>query len=336
MTRKEQFLAQRTLDDFVRGPPAPEKRPRLEASLDELGLVKDPPKTETRGRPTGSTKYVVRVMPPDVVTKVLTLIKSVNEDADTMRRLVTHYNEFKLMNSIVRPDVALFAFVVDIGTQGLKASTCKSYTRLILEGSARSGTKISGPLVADLMKVLNMMEAEDDVEHAVDVPLDVLEGILAGLPSGRFRLTFFVLLYIGCRAADGQRLTAGAFRIEPDGSLRIHFRLTKNHRRRQEAYTICVKPPCLIPELVDLIRASPESPCPTLSCDVFNREVKEITGYVTGMTTYTLRRAFIHAVIQRNTKGNVTEWLEVARLTGHHQLEVLRTSYTPSIFDATL
>ena len=40
MTRKEQFLAQRTLDDFVRGPPAPEKRPRLEASLDELGLVK--------------------------------------------------------------------------------------------------------------------------------------------------------------------------------------------------------------------------------------------------------------------------------------------------------
>jgi len=54
------------------------------------------------------------------------------------------------------------------------------------------------------------------------------------------------------------------------------------------------------------------------------------------MTSYSVRRAYIQGVIAQNTVGDVTEWLEVARLTGHHKLEVLRTSYTGSAFDMTL
>ena len=101
-----------------------------------------------------------------------------------------------------------------------------------------------------------------------------------------------------------------------------------------EAYTIRVKPPegCLIPELADVLGKA-NANVDVLDCDAFNREVKKINGYVEGMTTYSLRRAFIHQVIRQHTVGEVTAWLAVARLTGHHQLEVLRTSYAPAFAD---
>jgi hypothetical protein len=264
------------------------------------------------------------------------LIQSVNEDASTMRRLVAHYEEFKAMNHIQRPDIALFAFIVDIGLQGLKPSTCKSYVKLVLEGKSREGSRIVGPLVSDIFKVLNLMEAEGDSAHAIDVEMPVLESILWALPPGRLRLTFFLLLYVGCRAADGVRLSSGAFRVDTDGNLLVHFRITKNRRRKAEAFTVRVRPPRMIPELIELIRAEDHAPCPTLPCDLFNQQIKTAAGYVEGMTSYTLRRAFIQQVIKEKTVGDTTAWLEVARLTGHHSLEILRTHYTASIFNTTL
>lgn len=234
--------AQRTLDEFLKAPPAENSQRdaalmsvqciKLDEALDEWSLPRKLAKVETRGRPAGATKYVVRVMPAATAARVIELIRESNPDADTIRRLLTDLACFQQMNRIVRPDLALFSFVVDIGMQGLKPSTCKSYLRLMLEGSARAGKKIAGPLIGDLFKALNLMEAEDDVEHAVDVPIPVLEEMLRNMRPGKLRLTFFLLLYVGCRAADGMRLTAGAFRVQPDGGLRVHFRITKNHRTR--------------------------------------------------------------------------------------------------------
>jgi hypothetical protein len=117
--------------------------PRLEERLGEYSLLKEPLSAEARA--TGSTKYVVRIMPPEAVQRTLALNQSVNEDTSTMRRLVTHYEDFKAMNQIGRPDIALFAFVVGIGLQGLKLSTCETYVKLILEGKSREGFKIVGP-----------------------------------------------------------------------------------------------------------------------------------------------------------------------------------------------
>ncbi len=90
-----------------------------------------------------------------------------------------------------------------------------------------------------------------------------------------------------------------------------------------------MSPQNILSDLLEVLRRSGD----VLDCDAFNREVKKINGYVEGMTTYSLRRAFIHQVIRQHTVGEVTAWLAVARLTGHHQLEVLRTSYALAFAD---
>jgi integrase len=341
MTRKAAYLVQRTLDDFIRGAPeAPSesnsKWPRLE--LDPFSFPPAEPK-DPRGRPSGTTKYVVRVMPASTRQKVAELIRSVNSDAATIIRLVTHYREFQAMNSLERDDVALMCFIVDIGQQGLAPSTCRSYTRLILEGSARQGRRVSGPLVGDLMKALNLQEAEGDTKHAIDVPREKLNAILKMLPKGALRLTFYLLLHFGCRAADAARLSSRSFFFETDGRVRLFFKVTKNHRRRSESYCIVVRPNFFIDELVEMLRIPEGTGLPVLACDAFNRQIATFTSDAegtAGLTSYTLRRSFIQEVIARNTCGDTTDWLECAKMTGHRDLEVLRTSYTRSVFDATL
>jgi len=351
-------LAQLTLEAFMRPradadglclPPTPKKAriEHVEEHLDEFAFVRPVQKTETRGRPPGSTKYVVRVMPPAVVEKALALLSNANEDAATIRRLVQDFRSFQEMNRIERDDVALFFFLYDIGDQGLKASTLKSYAKLILEGTNREGKPIKGPVVKDTFKILNIMEAEDDVEHAPDFTDAELEEIFRSLSEGLLRLTFWTLRLCGCRAADGERLNGTSFRIiPPEGAeaakLKIFFRVTKNRRRKSESFSITTTPTCWIKEFSLFF----EKECLTklMGCDSFNRQLREhmkeknILQDERGkrISTYSLRRNFIQRMIKRHTVGDTTEWLEVAKLTGHHGAETLRSSYTYDNFYKTL
>ena len=331
----EAFFRPRTGEERNDGPPR--QAPRLEAQLDAFSFPPRLAPTDPRGRPVGSTKYVVRVMPESTVALVLERLRMVNNDAVTVARLVNHFREFQSINKIHRDDVALFAFITDIGTQGLRSSTCRAYARLVLEGCHRCGRRITGPLVSDLMKVLSLMEAEDDVRHAPDFLREKLEELLWSLPPSKLRLTFYILFFFGCRAADAIRLTGGSFRIQQDGSVRVVFRITKNRRTKAESYAINVIPSQLIPELREVVTTGAEN-IPILDCDEFNRTIKPIaeTAGMKGLTTYSLRRSFIQQVIEQKTTGDCVQWLEVARMTGHHDLETIRVRYTSSLFDATL
>jgi hypothetical protein len=113
------------------------------------------------------------------------------------------------MNKIQRDDTAFFLFLFDIGEQGLKASTLKTYGKLILEGAGREGR----PHNKRHVQSINIMEAEDDVAHAPDFTDNELDEIFDTLPERLLRLTFWVLRLCGCRAADGERLDGSSFRI---------------------------------------------------------------------------------------------------------------------------
>ena len=105
----------------------------------------------------------------------------------------------------------------------------------------------------------------------------------------------------------------------------VFFRYTKNHRRQRHRYSITVRPKHLIRELLcirDRKRVMPR----LVSVGELN---SALDGQNSGVTSYSLRRRFIHQVIAENTVGDVVDWLSCARLTGHRNLEVLRTSYAP-------
>ena len=334
---------QTTLHDFFASPRTvldPEsldeskaKRTRLEDHLDIFCLPPKERSSDPRGRPAGSTSYTIRRIPDSTVTRVVELVRMVNKDADTIRRLVADFDDFRKMNpDLFRVDVAVVAFIIDLTEQGLKWSTCRSYLKLLLEGNARRGTRITGPLIGDLFKIANLLDAESEASHAPDVPRQDLEDLLASLPPGRLRLTFFILFFTGARAADAERLGGWNLRINPEGTVNIYFAITKNHRRKAESYSITIRPSIFIPELGQLQRGEMK----TLNCDDFNRGIKELAaerGF--SMTSYTLRRSFVQNCINDCRHGDFVQWMEVAKLTGHFDVASIK-SYVSNKFDRSL
>jgi integrase len=259
------------------------------------------------------------------------LIASVNQDAVTMHRLWRDLHESIALNPGYTMEVSLVIFIIDIHIQSIKASSALTYTYLILEASRRAGTPISGPLVGDLVKALKLLASEDETRHAPDITEDEAWALLLSLPEGELRLTFFFLLVFGMRAADAIRIFCGDILLESDGHVTIYFRITKNHRNAKERYAVRIRPRLLIPELSRVFSAPTGSRIPILDCGKFNEQISAHKL----ITTYSLRRCFIHTAITSHTVAGITDWIACARLTGHHDLAVLRSSYAPR-FKGTL
>ena len=290
----------------------PPRRRRLE--LDELQL---PPGSAGSA---GGCSYEVRVFPAATIAKAEELISNVNGDAVTMHRLWRHLQESVTANPGYSMEISLVLFIIDIHVQSIRASSALTYTYLLLEASRRAEKAISGPLVNDLVKALKLLSAEDDTRHAPDIQDGEAWDLLLRLPEGNLRLTFFFLLVFGMRAADAVRIFCGDVLLDADGRLTIYFRITKNHRNPKERYAVTMRPRALIPELTLVLRAYKSDRIPILDCGQFNARISEYRA----ITTYSLRRCFIHTVIANHTIDGLTDWVSAARLTGHHDLAVLR------------
>ena len=300
----------------------PPRRRRLE--LDDLQLP-----IGSSGA-SGGCSYEVRVFPAATIAKAEELISDVNGDAVTMHRLWKHLHESIAVNPGYSMEISLVLFIIDIHTQSIKASSALTYTYLLLEASRRAEKPISGPLVTDLVKALKLLSAEDDTRHAPDIQEGEAWDLLLSLPEGSLRLTFFFLLAFGMRAADAVRIFCGDVQLEADGRMTIYFRITKNHRNPKERYAVKIRPRVLIPELSHVLRAHKADRIPILDCGQFNARISEHKA----ITTYSLRRCFIHAVITNHTVDGLTDWVSAAKLTAHHDLAVLR-GYVPN-FKTTL
>jgi hypothetical protein len=151
----------------------------------------------------------------------------------------------------------------------------------------------------------------------------------------------------GCRAADGERLDGSSFRItapqkeagvEIPAKLRIFFRVTTNRRRKAESYTITTTPKRWIKEISLLMDEGAITKL--LGCDAFNKQLrvhlrnKGILQDERGraISSYSLRHEISYkGLIKSHTTGDTTEWLAVAKMSGHHG-----SHHTKGNFDRTL
>lgn len=198
----------------------------------------------------------------------------------------------------------------------------------------RAGAPIISPLVGDTSKILELIMAGEDVDHAIDIDEAAAWKIVEMLEDDDQLVAFF-MLSAGPRCADLEHIlkTDVKFLIENnEKQMRIYLRRTKSRRTSKERFTVVVRPRWYPPLLTKLfVGVGPLFPG---GCSVgkFNSALARTTaalGMEEGITSYSLRRRFIHTCISGCTQGSTTEWLEVIKATGHHSLEILRNSYAP-------
>ena len=183
--------------------------------------------------------------------------------------------------------------------------------------------------MGDAFRILDLISADEDTDHAVDVSEEEAWAIIGRL-RGSVKVLAYLMLVIGTRCKDQEHIQIQDLLFRPDGSMIVYFRWTKNHRDSKKRYSIIVRPKIFIRELLDAVTAAPrESRLFRQGIEVteLNSALSEATDGKPGVTSYSLRRRFIHNCIAGATVGETTKWLDVAALTGHYDLEVLRNSY---------
>lgn len=314
------------------------KRPRVESlQLNDLLLP-----ISTQPASHNPIKYVVRRVPISTVLVAEALIESSHSDAATLNSLWGRFSEFSSLNdefvatlpAQAQHSALLLLFITDIIEQGIKVSSALVYAKHIYAAAGRSGRPFQGPIYGDLLKALNMIDAAREVECAPDISVELAWRVIDELNDTNTKLTAYFLLNFGCRCADATRITADNVRFEENGSVSIRFLITKNHRKFVDRFVINVVPKKLIGELKLIASLPCGARLPLQECVVFNKALLQSPLAASlKVTSYSFRRCFIQQLIEENTSrrgvnGHITDWLAVARLTGHHDLAVLRTRYT--------
>lgn len=311
------------------------KRPR-DATL-ELDEWRLPP--EARDGARRERIFVARAVPGRVVSLTRTLLMAVNSDARAMESIMVVFEEFQRLNPRLSKEEALLLFGVDMVVQGMKASSAGTYARTIMSAFRRRGEPMQGPLVGDFLKIVELIMAGEETEHANDISADLGRSLVESMEGPR-QTAAWLMLVAGIRCADLQHMKPADFRFESDGRLHVYFRFSKNHRSRSERFSIICRPaffPQGLTELFGRPRDGPLFPAPVSVHDLNGalRSAAARLGVEGDVTSYSLRRVFIHAVIAKNVEGDYVNWMNVVKSTGHHAIEVLRTAYA-SKFDNSM
>ena len=182
-------------------PPEPA---RIAASLSESKLpvpVKAPVK---RAR-----KFEVRKVPWRSLELALFLVGEVNGQAAAAVSNENLFREFMALNDTptgtVPRDFLLLLYAVDITLQGMAATSVRTMMRGIMGICSRAQDPIEGPLVGDMFKILNLIIANEEVDHAKDMELGVALEIIGRL-SGMAQVIAWFMLICGARVADLERM----------------------------------------------------------------------------------------------------------------------------------
>jgi len=153
--------------------------------------------------------------------------------------------------------------------------------------------------------------------------------------QGQAQLVCWLLITTGGRIQDLMRMKRAqlVFRSLKDvAQLEVHFRYTKNRRSEKTQWVLKI---ALVDEIpipngvVALLKATPEKAA-LISVDAsnFNKAIDALGPAYAEYTSYSFRRLFVHRAIDRfRDDDDYIAWSEVMKLTGHVQVETLRTSY---------
>ena len=283
-------------------------------------------------------QFEVRKVPWKSLELALFLLSEVNGQAAAALSNEKLFRDFMVLNDVptgtVPRDFLLLLYAIDITLQGMAATSVRTMMRNILGIFGRAQDPIVGPLVGDTFKILNLIIADEEVDHAKDMTFEVAMEVIGRL-SGMAQVIAWFMLVCGARVADLERMFRRQFlfQLNVDGSLtvKIIFNYTKGRRDAKKAYTLVIKLPMeiLIPvAVVEAMKVPQGAKVFTMGCDAFNAAIKALGVEFEDYTSYSFRRLFVHRVIERFTgEDEMTAWAEVVKLTAHVQIETVRTSY---------
>ena len=206
---------------------------------------------------------------------------------------------------------------------GLKASTCVGYT-LTVAKFVRQESKHPSPdwnAMQHLVRGLELRAAAEVPNHAPDISEERAEFILESITALDVQFSLWMLLNVGARAADLNRLEECQIGIA-NGRVAVDFRITKVVRTQKERYSVSL--PIWLPFKEGWRPFLTQSKPLTADCDRINR-ILHHAGFPE--TSYSFRRLFVNRIIDRFTEDGLVNWVKVIEVTGHQQAMTARGSY---------
>jgi len=308
----------------------------LEGNTLHLNEFSRPEGTKRVQREPGAGRtFKLRKITAETSMTTSNLLSEINTNSVSEENITQDFDEYCRINqdAFTRKDVLLLLFAVDMILQGIKISSARTYVRRIVKMNARRDTSLEGPLVTETSKILSMLETDEEVDHAPDIKLEEIQAIIRRM-EGIAQATVWFMATCGARVKDLSRLKRKQIRVRPDGKLDILFSLTKNHRAKEGAYTITVEPITEMPlSVLQLLNdCALEELLFTENVDSINKAIHAAQVVEEGKraaTSYSFRRNFVQRMIEKFTDDEgFVNWAQVAKLTAHKNLEVLRNRYT--------
>jgi len=290
--------------------------------------------------------FEVRRVPQSTVDFALEAVEEVHPNSKAAIANAKLFESFEEQNDHPRGtltrDFLFLLFLLDIAAQGLGLTSARTYGRGILGIESRAGRPIEGPFVADAFKILELLIAGEEVDHAKDIELPTALEILQ-LLTGQAQILVWLMMVTGARVKDLLRMKRKQLRfscIEGIAFLDIHFRYTKNRHTEVRQFVLHVELTDDIPiprhvlEYFNTLSAA--AAIVQLGCDALNKIIDALGPVYASYTSYSFRRLFVHRAIEKfkDDEGHIA-WAEVVKLTGHIRIETLRTSYAKP-FDRVL
>lgn len=282
--------------------------------------------------------FKVRRLPEGTVKVALSLVAEVNESARKAISIARCFQEFVVLNDTppgtLEIGLLLLLFVIDMTLQGLALSSARTYARSIIGIEGRAGRPIGGPFVDDLFKIIELLHASEEVEHALDITYEKALEVLR-LLNGDALFLCWLMVHTGARAKDLQRMRFAQFTfhvINAVAVMKVHFKYTKGRRSETKQYVLPVKlgEDVWIPEEVKsrFQVTYKDAFLIKIGADELNKAIDRLGPQYSSITSYSFRRLFVHRVIDmfKDDEGHIA-WAEVVKLTGHIHVETLRTSY---------
>jgi len=282
--------------------------------------------------------FKVRRLPEGTFKIALSLIAEVNESTRKAISIARCFHEFVVLNDTppgtLDIGLLLLLFVLDMMVQGLAISSGRTYARSIIGAEGRAGRQITGPFVDDLFKILELLHASEEVEHAIDITYEKALDLLRQL-TGDALFLCWLMVHTGARAKDLQRMLFSQFSfcaINDVAVMKVHFKYTKGRRSETKQYVLPVKltDEVWIPDEVKTrFRVTyKDAYLIKIGANDLNKAIHHLGPQFEGITSYSFRRLFVHRVIEmfKDDEGHIA-WAEAVKLTGHVHVETLRTSY---------
>ena len=207
---------------------------------------------------------------------------------------------------------------------GLKASTCVGYTLTVAKFVRLEVPHHPSPewnAMHHLVRGLELRAAAEVPNHAPDISEERAEFILESITALDVQFSLWMLLTIGARAADLNRLEECQIGIA-NARVAVDFRITKVVRTQKERYSVSL--PIWIPFKEVWRPFLSQSKPLTADCDRINRILHK-AGFPE--TSYSFRRLFVNRIIDRFTEDGLVNWVKVIEVTGHQQAMTVRGSY---------